>query len=244
MISVPLMIVVPIFLSMTNTPLKTTQQYHRQLHVGELDSRGGTPFSLLQSLQLVDEEVMKGKPLQDWDASQLLGKWTRRWDKFLHKWRVGGLCRGHGGDEDFHVIRTHVLQALSFIKAHSSAQDIFKAEFASVDANSLTLSEKAVLDESRGQVSRAEAVLNSFDAEDVNAVKSQYVCQILLYKCADYFRALSHNGLMSEREAGIFLEKYDKELRQLRNSSELKSEISYLRMNNQRHMEMNETPED
>ena len=158
---------------------------------------------------------------------EAIGKWTSKCDKLLHKYRVGALCSRESGDQDFHVIRTHVLQALSFIKAHLSAQDIFRAEFASVDGNSLALAEKAVLDESKEQVSRAEAVLNAYDAEDVNAIKSQYLCQILLYKCADYFRTLAQNGLMSEREAGEFLEMYDRELRQLRNSSEMKSEIAY-----------------
>lgn len=198
--------------------------------MGELDSRGGTPFSLLQSLQLANESVMKGNSLDDWNEAETLGKWTRRCDRLLHKYRVGGIFKRHSGDEDFHVIRTHVLQALSFIKAHLQAQETFRTEFANVDGNSLSLAEKAVLDESKEQVSRAEAVLNAFDAEDVNAIKSQYVCQILLYKCADYFRTLAHNGLLSEREAGDFLGKYDTELRLLRNSSEMKSEITYLKM--------------
>ena len=173
---------------------------------------------------------VKGNPLDDWKEVESIGKWTHMCDRLLHKYRVGGLWSKEGGDEDFHVIRTHVLQALSFIKAHLSAQDTFRTEFANIDGNSLSLSEKAVLDESKEQVSRAEAVINAFDAEDVNAIKSQYVCQILLYKCADYFRALAHSGLMSERECGEFLEKYDKELRELRNSSEMKYQITDLKM--------------
>ena len=173
---------------------------------------------------------MKGNLLEDWVEVESIGKWTSKCDKLLHKYRVGGLCSRESGDQDFHVIRTHVLQALSFIKAHLSAQEIFRAEFANVDGNSLALAEKAVLDESKEQVSRAEAVLNAYDAEDVNAIKSQYLCQILLYKCADYFRTLAQNGLMSEREAGEFLDMYDRELRQLRNSSEMKSDIAYVKM--------------
>ncbi|KAL7512439.1 hypothetical protein ACHAXN_009383 [Cyclotella atomus] len=243
--------------------LSTTFQYHRQLHIGELDSRGGTPFSLLQSLQLAMESVMKGKPLDDWAGvkSQMLqllffnfsllmpalilpqveslGKLTRKCDKLLHKYRVGGMFSREGGDEDFHVIRTHVLQALSFIKAHLSAQETFCTEFANIDGNSLSLSEKAVLDESKEQVARAEAVIAAFDAADVNAIKSQYCCQILLYKCADYFCNLSMNGLMSEREAGEFLEQYDRELRQLRNSSEMKYEIVDLKMSKTRTVPRN-----
>jgi hypothetical protein len=139
-----------------------------------------------------------------------------------------------GEDEDFQVIRTHVLQALSFIKAHLSAQETFRTEFANIDGNSLSLSEKAVLDESKEQVARAEAVISAFDAADVNAIKSQYCCQILLFKCALFFRSLAMAGLMSEREAGEFLERYDKELRQLRNSSEIKYEIVDLKMSNQK----------
>ena len=211
-------------------------KYYRQLHVGELDSRGGTPFSLLNSIQLANESVMKGNSLEDWIEVENLANWTRRFDKLLHKYRVGGIFSHKNGDEDFQLIRSHVLQALSFIKAHISAQEIFRTEFTNIGGNSLTLSEKAVLDESKEQVSRAEAVLKAFDVEDVNTIKSQYVCQILLYKCADYFRSLADNGLMSKREAGEFLEVYDKELRQLRNSSELKSEIAYHKMSSHQQL--------
>ncbi|KAL7545889.1 LOW QUALITY PROTEIN: hypothetical protein ACHAWF_009244 [Thalassiosira exigua] len=46
---------------------------------------------------------------------------------------------------------TRVLLALSLINAHLKAQETFKTEFASVGANSLTLAEKSVIDESREQ---------------------------------------------------------------------------------------------
>eukprot|EP01082_Thalassiosira_pseudonana_P012006 g10446.t1 g10446 contig4:1896035-1898632(+) len=204
------------------------REYHHQLDVGELDSRGFIPFSLLQSLQVADDAAARGLPLQDWDATQTLGRITRKGDKLLHAYRVGGLFNRSGGDEDFHAIRIQVLQALSFITAHLRAGETFKAEFASVDSQSLTLAEKVVLDESKDQISRADAAINAFDAEDVNAIKSQYVCQVLLYKSAHYFEKLSKNGLMTEREAGNYLNRYDIELRRLRLSSELKAEIGYL----------------
>ena len=95
-------------------------------------------------------------------------------------------------------------------------------------ANSLTLAEKTVIDESKLQVAKADAAINAFDAEDVSAVKSQYVCQILLYKSANYFERLALNGLMTEREAGEFLGQFDRELRNLRLSSELKTQIRQL----------------
>jgi len=171
----------------------------------------------------------KNKPLDDWDnASSQTNMLVKKGEQALHSYRVQqGLFRRNQGDKDFHIIRTRVLQALSFIQAHQSAQEMFKKEFASVNSNCLSLAEKAVIDESRIQVSKAYGAINAFDEEDVKAVKSQYVCMILLHKAASYFRTLASNGLMTEREANEFLDKYDLELRNLRISAELKTDITY-----------------
>ncbi|KAL7539913.1 hypothetical protein ACHAXR_009703, partial [Thalassiosira sp. AJA248-18] len=202
------------------------QEYHRQLTTGELDSRSFIPHCLLQSL----DEADKGLPLNDWAASQMDGSTiAKKGDRALHAYRVGGVCnRKKARDIDFHVIRTQVLQALSFINAHRKAQETFKTEFASVNGNALALAEKTVLDESREQVSRADSAINAFDTEDVNAIKSQYICQILLHKSASYFEKHVKNGLMTEKEAGEFLMPFDRDLRKLRLSSELKTKIRQL----------------
>ena len=152
------------------------QEYNKQLESGQLDSRSFIPHNLLRSLDMAE----KNKPLDDWDASsQAKGSMlVKKGEQALHSYRVQqGLFRRNQGDKDFHIIRTRVLQALSFIQAHQSAQDMFKKEFASVNKNSLSLAEKAVIDESRIQVSKAYGAINAFDIEDVKAVKSQYVCQ-------------------------------------------------------------------
>ena len=116
-----------------------------------------------------------------------------------------------------------MLQALSFIKAHLASQSKLKAEFSSVETQSLSLTEKKVLDESREQVARADACIDAFDAQDVNAIKSQYCCQVLLHKSARYFERLVSSGLVTESEASLFLDKYDEELRELRLSSEFEA---------------------
>ena len=204
------------------------REYHRQLASGELDSRGFIPHTLLRSLDIADEGAAKGLPLDDWAGTQAAsgGMIIKKGEQALHSYRVQqSLFSRQEGDQDFHFIRTRVLQALSFIQAHQSAQETFKIEFASVNQNSLTLAEKTVIDESRDQVAKADSAINAFDEEDVKAVKSQYVCQILLHKAATYFEKLASNGLMTEREANEFLERYDLELRKLRISSELKTEV-------------------
>ena len=208
------------------------REYHRQLTTGELDSRSFIPYSLFQAVDIAEEATLKGLPLNDWSALQITSSaLAKKGDRALHAYRVGGLFnrnRQESLDEDFHVIRSQVLQALSFIASHTKAQETFKQEFSSINANSLTLAEKRVLDESREQVTKAEAAINQFDTDDVKAVKSQYCCQILLHKSASYFEKLADSRLMTAKEAGEFLEKYDHELRELRLSSELKTEIRQL----------------
>lgn len=62
-----------------------------------------------------------------------------------------------------------------------------------------------VINESREQVFKADSAIAAYDAEDVQSSKSQYVCQILPHKAANYFETLSAYGLMTDREASEFL---------------------------------------
>ncbi|KAL7453552.1 hypothetical protein ACHAWC_005711 [Mediolabrus comicus] len=192
-------------------------EYHNQLSNGLLDSRSAIPFTLLESLQCAEEEIANGRPMNDWAALQ---NSSLLLDRALHSYRVGSLCNRQRQDDDFCLTRTKVLQALSFIKAHLASQSKLKAEFSSIETRSLSLTEKKVLDESREQVARADACIDAFDAQDVNAIKSQYCCQVLLHKSARYFERLVSSGLVTESEASLFLDKYDEELRELRLSSE------------------------
>ena len=201
------------------------QEYSKQLESGQLDTRGFIPLTLLRSLDIADEAAAKGFPLNDWAACLTAGgKLVKKGEHALHSYRVKGLFSRQKGDKDFHTIRTRVLQALSFSQAHERAQDTFKIEFSSVRSNSLTLAEKTVIDESRNQVTQADAAICAFDDMDVKAVKSQYVCQVLLHRAAAYFEQLTYKGLMTERELGEHRDKYDLELRDLRISSELKAD--------------------
>ena len=196
-------------------------EYHYQLQSGELESRSSIPWSLLQSVRSAEEAAANGLPMNDW--ASLEGSNLLLFDKALHFYRVGALCNRQRRDEDYNTIRTKVLQSLSFIKAHCASQETFKDKLASVEKHSLSLTEKRVIDESREQVSKADAVINAFDSQDVNAIKSQYVCQVLLHKCARYFEHLAHSGLVTEREASEFTERIGEELNQLRLSSELQA---------------------
>lgn len=100
----------------------------------------------------------------------------------------------------------------AFIEAHKKAAKIFKEEFTSDRKQSLTSAEKVVLDESTAQVRLADKVLLGLDKEDVKMIKSHYACQVLLSKSAHYFARLSEHGLMTQREAGEFMEEIESEM--------------------------------
>ena len=199
-------------------------EYHNQLQSGELDSRSSIAWSLLHSVRCAKDSAANGEAMNDWSALEKIN--LIRFDRALHAYRVGALFNRRRGDDDYNTIRTKVLQSLSFIKAHTSSQEIFKARLASVEKRSLSMTEKRVIDESREQVARAEALIAAFDEHDVNAIKSQYACQLLLHKCAIYVEDLAHKGLVTEREASVFLDGFGLELNKLRLSSELGAQVS------------------
>ena len=58
----------------------------------------------------------------------------------------------------------------------------------------------------------ADKALAEIAGEDVAIVKSHYICHILLNRAAYYFRKLKKHGLMSEREAGGFLEELEESI--------------------------------
>jgi|GEM_PF-4626784 len=85
----------------------------------------------------------------------------------------------------------------------------------STSLGSLSSAEKIVLEESAAQVRLADKALLALDKEDVKMIKSHYACQILLSRSAHYFSRLSKYGLMTEREAGEFIEEIEKEMHNL-----------------------------
>ena len=203
------------------------REFHHQLETGQLDSRSSIALSLLRGVDIASGLGRDQGAAPDYWQGTLAhqSKLTRHGEWALHSYRVGGLFRRKRGDGDYHAIRTRVLTALSFIKAHSAAQETFKTQFSHANSNTLSLAEKAIIDESRRQVDMADAAIQLADVEDLQAIKSQYCCQLLLRKSARYLEDLTSQGLLTHREAGQYLEKIDSELRLLRVSSELKTEV-------------------
>ena len=94
------------------------------------------------------------------------------------------------------------------------ARTVFKREFTK-DGGHLTAAEKVVMDESDKQVELASEALDELDDKDVAIIKSHYACQILLNRAAQYFKTLRGQGLVTDREAGEYLEEIEKDIHNL-----------------------------
>mmetsp|Transcript_11154 Transcript_11154/g.19589 ORF Transcript_11154/g.19589 Transcript_11154/m.19589 type:complete len:998 (+) Transcript_11154:30-3023(+) len=192
--------------------------YHRLVDHGELDHRGFIVHSLGQSLDYAEDAASRGLPLSDWNALEVASDSFARPATHLMrilfnmKQRMKNKEYRIDFDLDFFVVHLKVRQILAFTHAHEWARKVFKEEFSKAGYGSLTAAEKIILDESEKQVEMADEALNEMADEDVAIVKSHYVCHILLNRTAYYFKKLKKHGLVTEKEAGGFLEEIEEHI--------------------------------
>lgn len=192
--------------------------YHRLVDHGELEGRGFIVHTLAQSLEYVQDAASKGLPLEDWNALEVASdSWARPAESMMRKlFHLKQLVKRKkyrtALDLDFFLINMRVKQILAFTQAHKYARNVFKQEFSKGSDGELTAAEKIVMDECDAQVELAVETLSTFVESDVAMIKSHYVCQILLNRAAYYFKKLIKRGLMTEREAGEFLEEIEESI--------------------------------
>jgi len=190
--------------------------YHRLIDHGELETRGFIVHSLGSGLEYAEDAAARGLPLSDWNAVEVASNsFLKPAEHVLHKlFRLKKIWKHKEIDfeSDFHIVQLKVRQILAFVHAHEWARKVFKEEFSKCGKGVLTAAEKIVLDECDEQIKLAENALKELDDEDVQVVKSHYVCHILLNRAAYYFKKLKKHGLMTEREAGMFLEEIEENI--------------------------------
>ena len=184
--------------------------YYRMVEHGELKTRGFIGQCLFQSLNYAEDAASRGLPLSDWNALEVVScGWALPAERIMRnffnlKERIK--CKHVDFNLDFFVVSLKIRQILAFIGAHEWARKTFEREFSKAGEGELTAVEKIVLDESDNQVTFANEALGKLEAVDVKVVTSHYACQILLNRAAHYLTKLKNYGLMTEREAGGFLD--------------------------------------
>lgn len=98
------------------------------------------------------------------------------------------------------------------------AREKFLEEFC--QDTELTAAEKIVLNECDSQLNMAQFELDAIDKDQVSLIKTNYLAQILLNKGASCIKEMQADGLMTEKEAGEFLEEVAEYLRRLEGNTE------------------------
>ena len=184
--------------------------YAHQVERGELDGRGFVDYVLFQSLDFSADAVSLGKPLNDWEATTVVGgTWTTRIEIGIN--RLYSLDCRHGADvrsisREYISLRFEILKTLAFISAHTLAQERFKREFCTGGTLEFSAAERQVLEESDRLIQTAKNYLGTFEKRDVTVIVSHLACQILLNKGARYLEHLADEGLLKQKEANHFIE--------------------------------------
>jgi len=195
--------------------------YSRQVDRGELDGRlGFVEYQLLQSLDIIEPRIEKGKPLNDWKVSQIVSHDVTNYvnstykNVALHLTRC--FCRRDLAKVrpslEFEILTEKVITILSFAEAHRLAQEKFKDQFCDNYASEFLVQEEIVMKESEAEVKIALDELREYDQEDVRIIVSHYFCRILLNKNARTIEKFKHSGLLSELEASEYINQVENSL--------------------------------
>jgi NhaP-type Na+/H+ or K+/H+ antiporter len=198
--------------------------YKEQIENGELEGRDEfISYVLLQGLEFAADEVAKGLPLRDWQASHVVaGRFTDRISVVLA--RMAARFSGTAHDDpraltyEYQKLQLEIHRAFAFVHAHRAAQKVYSGTFDHAP-DTFCDEAKRIVQESKIQVGLAVDVLLREDIDDVYGTSSHLFCKILLNKAAKLVASEVHSGLLKESEANEFIEEIEKRLHLIKHCS-------------------------
>ena len=199
------------------------QAYCREMTKGELHGREDSGLNadlLMQSVLFAAADVDHQKPIHDWEYINNFRLYEDAKSFVIRKYQ-----QATGRKQDacwtFHYQkkRTAVIRALAFIEAHRLAEKRLKSyvdscasvsmeeEFTTSAFRSAT---EIVLDESAKQVAEAQKILDRITCEQLQSMIAHYACTILLHRLATFVERNSSDGILTKKEAKVFLKRIDR----------------------------------
>jgi hypothetical protein len=203
------------------------EAYADEVMNNELDERQGDDFDLLrQSVALAAADNGNQAPINDWGYTQTFSTFEdarsfvmRRYQR----WTTGSDGYDDAAVREYHMERTAVLRAISFIEAHDLAEkkldnfvmSIMQSSIEDDDMTVLMVEDaiETVLEESAQQVSEAQNTLNLIPSVRIDKVVSNHVATILLRRLADYVEQRATDGFLTKKEARLYLDQIDQNIR-------------------------------
>jgi hypothetical protein len=206
------------------------QGYNKEMAKGELHGREDSGFNadlLRQSVLQCAADVDHQEPIHDWEYTNNFRLYD---DPKLFVIRKYQQATGRVQDDCctfiYRKTRTAVMRALAFSEAHRIAEKRLKfyvdsfasismeEEFTTSTSRSATeivrSATEIVLDESAKQVAEAQKILDSIPCEQLQSMISHYACTILLHRLATFVERNSGDGILTKKEAMVFLKRIDR----------------------------------
>jgi hypothetical protein len=201
-----------------------SQAYCTEMAKGELHERednGSTADLLKQSVLFAVADVDHQEPIHDWEYTNNFGLYEDAKSFVIRKYQQATGREQDTGWGTFHYQkkRTAVLRALGFIEAHRLAEKRLKSyesSFASISMEeefttaAFRSATEIVLDESAKQVAEAQKILDRIPCEQQISMISHYACSILLHRLATFVERNSSDGILTKKEAKVFLKRIDR----------------------------------
>jgi hypothetical protein len=206
-----------------------SQAYCTEMAKGELYERednGSTADLLKQSVLFAVADVDHQEPIHDWEYTNNFQLYEDAKSFVVRKYQ-----QATGREQDtccafqYQKKRTLAMRALAFIEAHRLAEKRLKSyesSFASISIEeefttaAFRSATEIVLDESAKQVAEAQKILDKIPGEQQNIMISHYACSILLHRLATFVERNSRDGILTKKEAKVFLKRIDRSVQATR----------------------------
>lgn len=203
--------------------------YEKQKERGFLDAREDKGFVymvLKLSLEISQDGINRGGPLNDWENCQTFVKKTSKVDKMIERiTKPATYAQSKEVSSEYQKSRVDLHRATAFLHAHSWSRKTLEAEFVQGSDDLKEAAEQVCL-ESKLESEKAESLCKGMNVseDDRSIIIAHYVAVVLLNKMANLVEKSAANGFLSEKEAGEIVESIEKQVNILHSCSKAHKE--------------------
>jgi hypothetical protein len=191
--------------------------YEKQKKHGYLDAREDDGFVyivLKLSLEIAQDGVNRGGPLNDWECCQTFVKNTSKVEKLIEGiTKPTAYAQSKKVSLEYQKSRIDLHRTTAFLYAHSWSRKRLEVEFVQ-GSNELKEAAEQVCVESKLGSEKAESLYKGMDISenDRSTIIAHYVAAVLLNKMANFVEKTAADGLVTGKEAEEMVVLIEKEI--------------------------------
>jgi hypothetical protein len=201
-----------VFLELLNTA------YGKQRKSGYLDAQEDDGFFyivLKMNLELAQDGLNRGGPLNDWECCQSFVKNSSKVERFIERiTKPTEYTLSKDANLEYQRSRINLHRTIAFLVAHSWSRQRLEHEFIQGSSDLKEAAEQVCL-ESKLESEKAESLYRGVEVseDDRSKIIAHYVSAVLLNKMANVVEKAAEDGLVTEKEAQKIIDLIEKEIR-------------------------------